>query len=138
MFLNIPRAGRLSAAARLLQVDQSTMSRRLAALEVAAGARLFDRTPDGYALTAAGEAVCSRIEDLESQALASERQLLGQDARPHRPGADRRFGQLRRLVLGAALGAPAPAPPGHSRRARHRQRGSEPRPAQGRHFATFD
>ena len=85
MFLNIPRAGRLSAAARLLQVDQSTMSRRLAALEVAAGARLFDRTPDGYALTAAGEAVCSRIEDLESQALAIERQPLGQDARPTGP-----------------------------------------------------
>ena len=82
VFLSVARAGTLSAAARLLQVDQSTMSRRLAALEAAAGARLFDRTPAGYALTSAGEAVRGRVEDLESQALAIERQLLGQDARP--------------------------------------------------------
>jgi DNA-binding transcriptional LysR family regulator len=82
VFLSVARAGTLSAAARLLQVDQSTMSRRLAALEASAGARLFDRTPAGYLLTAAGEAVRSRVEDLESHALAIERQLLGQDMRP--------------------------------------------------------
>ncbi|MES1173430.1 MAG: LysR family transcriptional regulator [Myxococcales bacterium] len=85
VFLSVARAGTLSAAARLLQVDQSTMSRRLAAFEVAAGARLFDRTPDGYLLTAAGEAVRGRIEELESQAIAIERQLLGQDAHPTGP-----------------------------------------------------
>ena len=85
MFLSVARAGTLSAAARLLHVDQSTISRRLAAFETAAGARLFDRTPDGYALSAAGEAVRSRVEELESQALAIERQLLGQDARPTGP-----------------------------------------------------
>jgi len=83
--LSVARAGTLSAAARLLQVDQSTISRRLAALEAAAGVRLFDRTPDGYLLTAAGEAVQNRVEELESQALAIERQLLGQDARPTGP-----------------------------------------------------
>jgi len=82
VFLSVARAGTLSAAARLLQVDQSTMSRRLASLEAAAGARLFDRTPAGYLLTTAGEAVRNRVEDLESQALAIERQLLGQDMRP--------------------------------------------------------
>jgi DNA-binding transcriptional LysR family regulator len=85
VFLSVARAGTLSAAARLLQVDQSTISRRLAAFETAAGARLFDRTPDGYVLTAAGEAVSGRVEELESQALAIERQLLGQDARPTGP-----------------------------------------------------
>ena len=82
VFLSVARAGTLSAAARLLQVDQSTMSRRLAALESAAGARLFDRTPSGYLLSSAGEAVRARVEELESHALAIERQLLGQDARP--------------------------------------------------------
>ena len=85
VFLSVARAGTLSAAARLLQVDQSTMSRRLTALEVAAGARLFDRTPEGYLLTSAGEAVRGRVEDLESHALAIELQLLGQDARPTGP-----------------------------------------------------
>ena len=82
VFLSVARAGTLSAAARLLQVDQSTISRRLAALEETAGARLFDRTPKGYVLTVAGEAVRSRVEELESQALAVERQLLGQDSQP--------------------------------------------------------
>ena len=82
VFLSVARAGTLSAAARLLHVDQSTMSRRLAALEAKAGARLFDRTPKGYLLTAAGEAVRSRVEELETQALAIERQLLGQDSQP--------------------------------------------------------
>ncbi|MEO6603847.1 MAG: LysR family transcriptional regulator [Polyangiaceae bacterium] len=82
VFLGVARAGTLSAAARLLTVDQSTISRRLAALEASAGARLFDRTPAGYLLTPAGEAVRSRIEELESQALGVERELLGQDARP--------------------------------------------------------
>lgn len=82
VFLSVARAGTLSAAARLLKVDQSTMSRRLAALEATAGARLFDRTPAGYLLTSAGEAVRARVEDLESHALAIERQLLGQDESP--------------------------------------------------------
>jgi DNA-binding transcriptional LysR family regulator len=82
VFLSVARAGTLSAAARLLQVDQSTISRRLAALEETAGARLFDRTPKGYVLTVAGDAVRSRVEELESQALAIERQLLGRDSQP--------------------------------------------------------
>jgi DNA-binding transcriptional LysR family regulator len=82
VFLSVARAGTLSKAALLLKVNQSTMSRRLAALEAAAGARLFERTPEGYRLSAAGEAVRSRVEELESHAIAVERQLLGQDARP--------------------------------------------------------
>jgi DNA-binding transcriptional LysR family regulator len=82
VFLSVARTGTLSAAARLLRVNQSTISRRLAALETSAGARLFDRTPTGYLLTTAGEAVRGRVEDLESQAIAIERQLLGRDTRP--------------------------------------------------------
>lgn len=82
VFLSLARAGTLSAAARVLQVNQSTMSRRLAALEAAAGARLFERTPAGYSLSAAGEAVRSQIEQLETCAIGIERQLLGRDARP--------------------------------------------------------
>jgi DNA-binding transcriptional LysR family regulator len=82
VFLSLARAGTLSAAARTLHVNQSTMSRRLQALEAAAGARLFERTASGYSLSAAGEAVRGHIEQLEVQAIGIERQLLGQDARP--------------------------------------------------------
>jgi DNA-binding transcriptional LysR family regulator len=80
VFLGVARAGTLSGAARLLQVDQSTVGRRLAALEAAAGARLFDRTPSGYVLSAAGESVRGRVEEVESHAISIERQLLGRDA----------------------------------------------------------
>lgn len=82
IFLAIARASTLSGAARLLRVDQSTISRRLVALEAAAGARLFDRTPSGYSLTTAGEGVLENAEEIERQALAAERRLAGQDARP--------------------------------------------------------
>ncbi len=70
----------LSAAARRLRVDQSTVGRRLATLEREAGARLFDRTPDGYLLTAAGEAVLPRLRALEDAAIAVERRLASEDA----------------------------------------------------------
>jgi len=82
VFLAIAREGSLSAAARRLSVDQSTVGRRLAALETTTSARLFDRTPRGYLLTAAGEAVLPKAEEIESAALSVERKLLGQDARP--------------------------------------------------------
>lgn len=82
VFLAIARAGTLSGAARSLKVDQSTVSRRLAVLEASGGARLFDRTPSGYLLTSTGEAMRSRVEDMEVQAIAVERQLLGRDSSP--------------------------------------------------------
>src|SRR5688572_12682917 len=53
-FLAIHRAGSLSAAAGPLQVTQPTCGRRLAALEASLGLRLFDRTPEGLALTEHG------------------------------------------------------------------------------------
>lgn len=80
VFLALQRERTLSAAARQLKVDQSTVGRRLTALEASAGARLFDRTPAGYVLTAAGEAVAGSVAELERNALSIERQLLGRDA----------------------------------------------------------
>src|SRR5262245_32981449 len=80
-FLAVSRAGSLSGAARELHVNQSTVGRRLAALEASFGVRLFDRTPEGYALTAAGENVRAEVEQLEGGFLAIERKLSGGDAR---------------------------------------------------------
>src|SRR5262245_50270245 len=80
-FLAISRAGSLSGAARELHVNQSTVGRRLLALEASFRVRLFDRTPDGYALTAAGETIRAEVERLEEGFLAVERKLSGGDAR---------------------------------------------------------
>ncbi|HET6146920.1 MAG TPA: LysR family transcriptional regulator [Polyangia bacterium] len=81
VFLAIASERTLSAAARRLKVDQSTVGRRLAALEAATSARLFDRTPDGYVLTAAGAAVLPNIQDIETAAITVARKLVGGDAR---------------------------------------------------------
>jgi DNA-binding transcriptional LysR family regulator len=80
-FLAVARAGSLSSAARALRVQQSTVGRRLTALEEALGARLFERTPDGYVLTPAGEALRARTERIEDEALSAERELMGREAR---------------------------------------------------------
>ena len=78
-FLAIARARSLSGAARSLGVRQSTLSRRLAALEQRAGARLLQKTPTGYELTALGEAVLGNAERMEAEAIAIERAVLGRD-----------------------------------------------------------
>ena len=78
-FLAIARARSLSGAARDLGVRQSTMSRRLEALEARAGARLLQRTPGGYELTPLGEAVLGNAERMEAEAIAVERMVQGRD-----------------------------------------------------------
>ncbi len=80
-FLAIAREGTLSAAARRLGVRQSTMGRRLAALEEKAGVRLLERTPRGLRLTAAGEAARAEVERMEHAAQAAERAVSGRDIR---------------------------------------------------------
>lgn len=80
-FLAIAREGTLSAAARRLGVRQSTMGRRLAALEARAGVRLLERTPRGFRLTPAGEAARADVERMEDAALAAERAVSGRDVR---------------------------------------------------------
>lgn len=78
-FLAIARARSLSGAARDLGVRQSTMSRRLDALEKSAGARLLQRTSRGYELTPIGEAVLGNAERMEAEAISVERLVQGRD-----------------------------------------------------------
>ena len=56
-FLAAVRGGNLSAAARELGVNYTTVGRRLDALQHNLCATLIQRTPDGLTLTRAGEAV---------------------------------------------------------------------------------
>jgi DNA-binding transcriptional LysR family regulator len=77
--LAVRRTGSLSAAARALRVNQTTVGRRLAALEEQLGARLFLRKASGYALTDAGRSACEIGERMEEAALTLERKLGGKD-----------------------------------------------------------
>ena len=68
VFLAISNEGNLSAASRVLNVSQPTVGRRLKALEDNLGTRLFDRLPDGMALTAHGEQLVPLARDMETAA----------------------------------------------------------------------
>ncbi len=69
-FLAVARCGTTLGAARALRTSQPTVVRRIAALETAAGAVLFERHRTGYALTAAGRAVLPLAERVEAEVLA--------------------------------------------------------------------
>ena len=59
IFLAVAEAGSVSGAARQLRLGQPTISRRLADMEQALGARLFVRGVGGATLTSAGERLLS-------------------------------------------------------------------------------
>ena len=73
--LAVARTGRLTAAAARLGADHATVSRRIAALEHGLRARLFDRSPGGYALTAHGEKLMPTAEAMESLAVAAQAEV---------------------------------------------------------------
>ena len=64
-FLAVRAARSIKGAARALKVDHTTVSRRLAALEIALGATLFERTPDGLLETDVGRSIAPVAERLE-------------------------------------------------------------------------
>ena len=70
VFLAVARTGRISAAARRLAVEHTTVSRRLAALEAELGVPLFYRTTRGYLLTPHGRNALGQAEAMEQSALA--------------------------------------------------------------------
>ena len=65
LLLAIARAGSLSAAARVLGTDQSTVSRRLAALERAVGRTLFERGSRGLVPTRHASAMAEAAAEVE-------------------------------------------------------------------------
>ncbi len=78
-FLSVARAGRLTVAARRLGADHATVSRRITSLETALKAKLFERRPHGYQLTAQGERLLANAEAIETQALAAQSEIGGAD-----------------------------------------------------------
>lgn len=83
-FLAVARSGSTTAAARLLDVDQSTVQRRLAELERRIGQPLAERRATGYRLTEFGQQLlphAKRVEEsvleLEQAVRSSARELTG-------------------------------------------------------------
>jgi DNA-binding transcriptional LysR family regulator len=64
-FLAVARDGSTLAAARAMRVSQTTVARRIAALEQALGIQLFEKRQAGYTLTPAGEGLVERARQIE-------------------------------------------------------------------------
>ncbi|MEW5686791.1 MAG: LysR family transcriptional regulator [Pseudomonadota bacterium] len=69
-FLAVVRTGSTIAASRVLGVNQTTVSRRIAQLEERVGAVLFDRQREGYRLKPAAEPLVALAEQAELTAQA--------------------------------------------------------------------
>jgi DNA-binding transcriptional LysR family regulator len=80
-FLAAARARTLAGAARALDVEHSTIGRRLTALEQVMGAPLVTRGPEGLVLTAAGEKVVPFAEEMERAVLAAREIVTAQTTR---------------------------------------------------------
>lgn len=78
-FLAIARERSLTAAGRALGVSQPTVSRRLDALESKLNVRLFDRTRQGYELTATGMDLFETVQQVEEQLGEVGRRIYGKD-----------------------------------------------------------
>jgi DNA-binding transcriptional LysR family regulator len=69
-FLGVADHGSTLAAGRALRVSQTTVARRIAALEQAIGVPLFEKRQAGYALTPAGEDLLDRARQVDVAASA--------------------------------------------------------------------
>jgi DNA-binding transcriptional LysR family regulator len=78
IFLAVARTESLSGAGRLLKVDPATVGRRIARLEEGLGAPLFAKSPQGYAMTDAGQRLMSHAERAEAAMGSAVEELAGQ------------------------------------------------------------
>lgn len=78
IFLAVARAGQILGAARRLELNHATVSRRLAALEEALNAKLFRRHTSGSELTPAGERFLGTAERMEADMIAARSELAGE------------------------------------------------------------
>lgn len=95
-FLAVAREGQMLGAAARLGVSQARLSRHIASLENAVGARLFDRTTRGSTLTEDGAALFETAERIEAEVLAGTARMRGRDvvAGTIRIGAPDGFGSM--------------------------------------------
>lgn len=82
LFLAITENGSLSGAAKDLEVNHSTVFRRLNAFEDDIGGRLFERFSHGYELTPMGEEILVSAKKISHSFDELERQVVGKDIQP--------------------------------------------------------
>lgn len=80
VFLAVARAESLSAAGKRLKIDPATVGRRITRLEQATAARLFVKSPQGYALTDEGARLVAHAERAEAALEGAEEALRGAEA----------------------------------------------------------
>ncbi len=103
-FLELSRAGKLTAAARRMGVDHTTVSRRVQALEKSLGVTLFTRETTGYSLTESGRRLLPQVERMESASVSIEQSLPNPEEQLSgqvRIGATEGYGTI---MLGRELG----------------------------------
>lgn len=81
VFLVLKRVATFAAAARVLDVDATTVSRRLTRLEAQLGAQLFQRTVDALVPTPEAESIVLAVEGMERQAARIKAEITGRNAR---------------------------------------------------------
>ncbi len=79
VFLEVSRTQLLSKAASRLNLDQTTVSRRLQRLEDKLSVQLFERSRRGHKLTQAGCALRPYAEKVESATFSAQESLTGTD-----------------------------------------------------------
>jgi len=109
-FLELSRTGSLSRAALRLGVDRNTVARRVAALEEDLGLALFDRAPQGWVRTSAGDELAALASRVEEDVLALAR---------HADARDRSVAGTVRLTTASHVAALLLAPALPALRARH-------------------
>lgn len=77
LFLAVARAESLSGAGKHLRLDPATIGRRIGRLEEALGARLFAKSPQGYALTDEGARILAHAERAEQAMSGAVEELRG-------------------------------------------------------------
>lgn len=83
VFLAVAHAGRVAAAARALAVDATTVGRRLARLEAAIGAPLFETVAGERRLSEAGQALLHHAETIDATIAAASEGAAAQGAAGH-------------------------------------------------------
>jgi DNA-binding transcriptional LysR family regulator len=81
-FLELVRTGSHSSAAQRLGVDRNTVARRVVALEAALGLALFERGPQGWRCTPAGDELAQLASRVEEDVLALARHADTRDRSP--------------------------------------------------------
>lgn len=82
VFLSIVRRGSLSAAANDLDVNHTTIFRRLNAFEVEIGGKLFERINNRYELTTLGHELLELAQTIENSFDSISRHIVGKDFQP--------------------------------------------------------